>query len=63
MVDGDGKVQLKDITIGRDFGTKLEVVHGIDANDQVIVNPSDSLTNGLKVQVKQEDKPAAPPQA
>jgi multidrug efflux pump subunit AcrA (membrane-fusion protein) len=63
VVDGDGKVQLKDITIGRDFGTKLEVIHGIDANDQVIVNPSDSLTTGLKVQIKKEDTPAAPPRA
>ena len=63
VVGNDGKVQLKDITIGRDFGTKLEVLKGLQASDAVIVNPSDSLTTGLKVQVKKEDKPSQPPQA
>jgi multidrug efflux pump subunit AcrA (membrane-fusion protein) len=63
VVGSDNTVQLKDIKIGRDFGTKLEVVDGLQASDSVIVNPSDSLTNGLKVQVKQEDKPAAKPQS
>lgn len=57
VVGSDGTVQLKDIKIGRDFGTKLEIVNGLQAGDSVIVNPSDSLTNGLKVQVKKEDKP------
>jgi multidrug efflux pump subunit AcrA (membrane-fusion protein) len=59
VVGSDKTVQLKDITIGRDFGTKLEVTKGLQASDSVIVNPSDSLTNGLKVQVKKDDKPPA----
>jgi membrane fusion protein (multidrug efflux system) len=63
VVDSDNKVQLKDITIGRDFGTKLEVVRGLQAGDAVIVNPSDSLTTGLKVQVKKNDKPPQNPQS
>jgi multidrug efflux pump subunit AcrA (membrane-fusion protein) len=65
VVNSDSTVQLKDITIGRDFGTKLEVTAGLQASDSVIVNPSDSLTNGLKVQVKKDDKPpaSATPQA
>ena len=63
VVDGNGTVQLKDIKIGRDFGTKLEVVDGLGADDAVIINPSDSLTNGLKVQVKKDDKPQPPPQS
>ena len=59
VVDGDGKVTIHDIKIGRDFGTKLEVVDGLTADDQVIVNPSDSLTDGQKVKVKHQDEPAA----
>lgn len=59
VVDNNDTVQLKDIKIGRDFGTKLEVVSGLQASDAVIVNPSDSLTSGLKVQVKKDDKPVA----
>ena len=50
-------VHLKDIKIGRDFGTKIEVASGLDENDAVILNPSDSLTDGAKVQVKTETKP------
>jgi RND family efflux transporter MFP subunit len=60
VVGDDDTVTLKDIKIGRDFGTKLEVVDGLQASDQIIVNPSDSLTNGTKVQVKQQDQPAPP---
>lgn len=51
-VDADtGTVHLKNIKIGRDFGTKLEVVEGLKESDAVILNPSDSLTDGAKVQV------------
>jgi multidrug efflux pump subunit AcrA (membrane-fusion protein) len=57
VVDPNGTVHLKDIKIGRDFGTKIEVVSGLDENDSVIVNPSDSLTDGAKVQIKTEQKP------
>ena len=55
VVGDDGIVKLKDIKISRDLGTKLEIGEGLDENDQVIVNPSDSLTDGQKVQVKQQD--------
>ena len=40
----DGKAELVPITIGRDYGDKVEVVSGPDATDQMIVNPSDSLS-------------------
>ena len=51
VVGSDGKVQLRHITIGRDYGTTLEVVGGVDVNDQIIVNPSDSIENGQKVNI------------
>jgi RND family efflux transporter MFP subunit len=60
-VDENGQVTIKNIKLGRDFGTKLEVLDGIHKDDQVIVNPSDSLTNGQKVQVKQQDAPGGAP--
>jgi RND family efflux transporter MFP subunit len=61
VVDQDGTVHLKDIKIGRDFGTKIEVVSGVEPDDDVVINPSDSLTDGQKVQVKRENAPAAKP--
>jgi RND family efflux transporter MFP subunit len=43
--------QLVPITIGRDYGSSVEVVAGLNPTDQVIVNPSDSLTTGTAVQM------------
>ena len=37
------------ITIGRDFGTTVEVVSGLDPSEKVITNPPDSLVNGQEV--------------
>jgi len=54
VVGSDGKVQLRRITIGRDYGTTLEVVGGVDVNDRVIVNPSDSIEDGQQVNVAPE---------
>jgi multidrug efflux system membrane fusion protein len=51
VVGSDGKVHLKPVVIGRDYGTTLEVLGGLDQNDAVILNPSDSLEEGQQVQV------------
>jgi RND family efflux transporter MFP subunit len=50
-VAGDSKIKLKNITQGRDFGKTIEVLDGIDRNDAVVVNPPDSITDGLPVRV------------
>jgi RND family efflux transporter MFP subunit len=47
----NGRAELVPITIGRDFGSTVEVVAGLQPTDQVIVNPSDSLASGNPVQV------------
>lgn len=47
----DGYAELTPISIGRDFGSTVEVVAGLRAEDQVIVNPSDSLTSGSPVHI------------
>ncbi|HKT51287.1 MAG TPA: efflux RND transporter periplasmic adaptor subunit [Candidatus Angelobacter sp.] len=52
VVGPDQKVHLKPVTIGRDFGTKLEILGGVDQNDQIVVNPADSLEEGQQVNVK-----------
>ena len=43
--------ELVPITIGRDYGSTVEAVTGLNPTDQVIVNPSDSLTTGTPVRV------------
>ena len=39
------------ITLGRDFGTEVEVVSGLDSSEKVITNPPDSLVEGQEVRV------------
>jgi RND family efflux transporter MFP subunit len=51
VVDANGKVEIRPITINRDLGTKLEVSHGLSTTDQVILDPSDSLANGMMVRI------------
>jgi RND family efflux transporter MFP subunit len=47
----DNKVQLAPITIGRDYGEAVEVLTGLQPDDQIIADPSDSLIDGTQVQV------------
>jgi RND family efflux transporter MFP subunit len=51
VVDGNGKVALKTVHLGRDFGTHVEITTGLAATDRVIDNPGDSLTAGQAVQI------------
>jgi RND family efflux transporter MFP subunit len=50
-VGGGNKVQLKPITPGRDLGTEIEVMAGLDPSDRVIDNPPDSINTGDLVKV------------
>jgi multidrug efflux system membrane fusion protein len=59
VVGPSGKVQLRPINIGRDYGATLEVLGGVSPTDQVVINPSDSLEEGQQVNVAQ---PPANPQ-
>jgi RND family efflux transporter MFP subunit len=56
VVDKDNVVRLRPITIGRDFGATLEIMGGLEVSDRIVINPSDSLEEGQKVNVA---KPSA----
>jgi RND family efflux transporter MFP subunit len=56
-LDGQKRVKLKSIVQGRDFGNTIEIVSGLEPNDVVILNPPDSLTDGVLVRI------ASPPPA
>lgn len=58
----NGKVVLKNVTAGRDFGNEIEVIAGLNDHDQVIVNPSDSLVSGQAVQLVNATLPGDNPQ-
>ncbi len=48
----NGVAQLVPITIGRDFGSSIEVVSGLGQSETVVLNPADSLISGTPVRVK-----------
>jgi hypothetical protein len=52
LVQGDSKVHLQSIQLGRDFGNSLEVLAGLTSEDTVIANPSDAITEGALVDVQ-----------
>jgi RND family efflux transporter MFP subunit len=59
LVDGN-RARLVPIVTGRDFGTEVEIVTGLTAQEKVIDSPPDSLVTGEQVNVVEQQK-AAPP--
>jgi multidrug efflux system membrane fusion protein len=51
VVGPGDRVQMRPIVIGRDFGTSLEILQGVQRGDRVIQNPPDSLEDGQVVHV------------
>ena len=49
----DGRVVLVPVTISNDSGALVEISAGLAANDLVVLDPSDSLSTGQQVYVKE----------
>jgi RND family efflux transporter MFP subunit len=63
VVDANHKTHLQQLAIGRDYGTALEVLQGLRPDDWIVLNPPDSLDEGMQVNVKeppQKPGPGAP---
>jgi hypothetical protein len=52
----DGMVHLQKIVIARDLGTSVEIRDGLQAGDQVVLNPAVDLAEGHKVTVQPPEK-------
>jgi RND family efflux transporter MFP subunit len=53
----DDKVTLTSVTPGHDFGNQIEIVAGLKPEDQIIINPPDSVVTGQQVQIVQATLP------
>jgi RND family efflux transporter MFP subunit len=53
----DGKVLLTAVTAGHDFGNEIEIAAGLKPDDQVVINPPDSIVSGQAVQIVQATLP------
>jgi RND family efflux transporter MFP subunit len=51
LVGADNHVSLRKVELGRDFGSTVEILSGVTANDRLVVNPADSLVEGSEVRV------------
>jgi RND family efflux transporter MFP subunit len=60
IIDDNHKTHLQPLMIGRDYGTTLEVLQGLKPTDWIVINPADSLDEGVQVNVKQIAQPPAP---
>jgi RND family efflux transporter MFP subunit len=56
----DGSVSLLPVTLGRDFGSTVEVVSGLTGAESIVVNPPDSLAEGQRVSVAPDAQPKRP---
>jgi RND family efflux transporter MFP subunit len=49
VVDANKKVRFQNITVGRDFGTEVEVTSGLTGQEQIVANPGERLADGVQV--------------
>lgn len=62
----EGKIHFENLTLGRDFGSTIEVTKGLHGGELLVINPAETLTEGLAVDTKappKSTKPAGPPPA
>jgi RND family efflux transporter MFP subunit len=52
VVNSQNHVELRKVTLGRDFGNRIEILSGISQPDAVIANPPDYLVDGMSVAVE-----------
>jgi hypothetical protein len=56
VVDSSEKIHVKQVTLGRDFGTKSEILTGLDPTDRVVQNPTEALHEGMIVSARGRHK-------
>jgi RND family efflux transporter MFP subunit len=66
-LDSQQRVKLKSIVQGRDFGNSIEVLSGLAPHETVVLNPPDSIADGVQVRIAVADAaqpvPGAAPKA
>ncbi len=53
ILSADKTVHFKNVELGHDLGTDIEVMGGLSGNESVVVNPPDTLQDGARVTVSQ----------
>lgn len=53
----DGKVLIKTVTTGHDYGDRIEIMTGLTGDESIIINPADSIATGQQVRVMDGSQP------
>lgn len=57
LVNSTQHVHLQSVTLGRDFGSTVEVVAGLTEQDRLVLSPPDSLYEGQQVSIANNNSP------
>ena len=60
-VDDQQRVKLVKVQLGTDYGTRVAIASGLNGNEQVILNPQDSIVDGAPVRIVQSKANAPHP--
>jgi RND family efflux transporter MFP subunit len=60
-VDANQAVMFKNVQVGQDIGSSVEILSGLSENDRIIDSPLESLSNGGRVRVVKEKRDENPP--
>jgi RND family efflux transporter MFP subunit len=61
VVDDANRIRFHKVTVGRDFGTEMEVLDGLSGGEEVVSNPGQRLVDGVEVQVASPQNDVKPP--
>jgi membrane fusion protein (multidrug efflux system) len=59
VVGPEGTIEMRSVQVGRDFGQTVEIQGGVTPADRVIINPTDSLVTGIKVNIQADPNTVA----
>ena len=58
VVDANGRLNYRQVALGRDFGKTLEIVSGLHGDENLVVNPTTDMVEGEKVEISKDGKAA-----
>lgn len=57
-INDQNQIEIQRVTLGRDLGPRVVVVEGIRGDERLVVNPGDGLVDGVRVQIRSEERAA-----
>lgn len=52
VVDDLNVIKMIPVTLGKDFGKTIEITSGLKENDKIVLNPTEKIREGVKVQIR-----------